>query len=68
VKLSGLRRAAEADLVLWQSDPERKKNLQREGTAPTRLVRNKIDLESASSGAWIRFQNPPFDWSGLPSG
>jgi tRNA modification GTPase len=53
VEQEGVRRAraraAEADLVLWLSDAEHDKNIPREGTAPTWLVRNKIDLDVTGS-------------------
>jgi tRNA modification GTPase len=53
VEQEGVRRAraraAEADLVLWLSDAGHDKNLPRESAAPVWLVRNKIDLDSASA-------------------
>jgi hypothetical protein len=51
LNLSGPRPPAEADLVLWLTNPEHETNLPRESTAPIWLVRNKVDLDSASSGA-----------------
>ena len=46
------RRAAEADLVLWVMDAEHEER-ERPGDAPVWVVRNKIDLDSAS-GARLR--------------
>src|SRR5436190_15225397 len=50
VEQEGVRRAraraAEADLVLWLADTANE-NIDRDGTAPVWLVRNKIDLKEA---------------------
>jgi len=52
VEQEGVRRAraraAEADLVLWMSDPQHEENPP-QGAAPGWRVRNKVDLETASA-------------------
>jgi tRNA modification GTPase len=52
VEQEGVRRArsraAEADLVLWMSDPQHQEHPHR-GPAPVWTVRNKIDLDSAGA-------------------
>jgi tRNA modification GTPase len=54
VEQEGVRRAraraAEADLVLWMSDPQHHEP-PREGTAPVWRLRNKIDLDAAAPDA-----------------
>lgn len=42
-------RAAEADLVLWLSDPQHEENPQ-QGGVPVWAVRNKIDLDAGGAG------------------
>jgi tRNA modification GTPase len=54
VEQEGVRRArsraAEADLVLWMSDPQHQEHPHR-GSAPVWTVRNKIDLDAAGAEA-----------------
>jgi tRNA modification GTPase len=54
VEQEGVRRAraraAEADLVLWMSDPRHQEH-SHGGAAPVWTVRNKIDLDAAGAGA-----------------
>jgi tRNA modification GTPase len=54
VEQEGVRRAqaraAEAELVLWVTDPQHREPSQG-GAAPVWTVRNKIDLDAAGSGA-----------------
>src|SRR6195952_4266162 len=61
VEQEGVRRArsraAEADLVLWMSDPQHQEHPHR-GSTPIWTVRNKIDLDSAGAEARERGRSP----------
>ena len=75
VEQEGVRRAraraADADLVLWLADLSQVA-IQRDGTAPVWMVRNKIDLEAAGrpladeSGAGPVFQISASRGDGVP--